>query len=243
MHRIFALVVAIIFTFPAIAADIPVRPGAAPAVAPSSKVRGATATHQVRAAAALFNWSGFYLGFSAGHAWSKASASAGPLSVSASPKGWLLGVEAMALKQFDTNWVAGLGIDYHWSQVKGSGAVAPGVSATFRQKGVGTARVIAGYAVDGWLPYVEAGLAYQQSELSISGAPVSTSQADRIGWTLGAGVKASLPNNLYWSAGYRFSKFDRIEHALGIVPLPPGAIKAAAKNHDHAVMFVLGVKF
>lgn len=136
--------------------------------------------YQPRAAAALFNWTGFYAGANAGYAWGSA--------IGGDPSGGVLGLTGGYNYQFSPNMVIGAETDIAFSSA--GTTVAP---RKFEADYLGTLRARLGYSVGNVMFYGTAGAAYGKNELSQGG--LSNDQM-HWGWTIGGGVEAMLTQNI-----------------------------------------------
>jgi outer membrane immunogenic protein len=159
---------------PAMAADL----GAAPRY-----------TKAPEASAAVYNWTGFYIGGFGGYA--SENSSTDP-KMSGGFAGGTVGYNWQA-----SNIVFGLEADGGWADVNAS-ASAFGVTVSSRINELGTVRGRLGFAVGQVLFYGTGGYAWIDNKLSASafGATVSESHFHS-GWTVGAGVEAFIAPN--WS--------------------------------------------
>lgn len=72
-------------------------------------------------------------------------------------------------------------------------------------KWLATVRGRVGYAVDRFLPFVTAGVAFTDSKQAYAGAAESKT---RTGYALGAGVDYAFTNNIIGRVEYQYAKFD-----------------------------------
>jgi opacity protein-like surface antigen len=183
-------------------------------------------------AAAVWSWSGFYVGANAGYGWGHDPSStlvtpfepilaqvptflAGPNS-----NGFVGGFQAGANWQTGS-WIGGLEIDLSGSDIKGSSSAAGldtggrPVSATQTDKFdlLGSGRARLGYLVtpDVWL-YGTGGLAWtrlDQTTTSVNsdGTTITSMPSWRFGWVAGAGGEARLWNT-NWLARVEYLHYD-----------------------------------
>jgi outer membrane immunogenic protein len=156
---------------PASAADLAARPYTKAPAAP----------------AAVYNWTGFYLGVVGGGAWEDASTSpkmSGGFVGGTAGYNWQTG-----------NVVFGLEADAAWADVSASAAaVVPGVgvlTVSSKSDAMGTVRGRLGWAVSNVLFYGTGGYAWLDNKItgSVPGLTLSDSKVHS-GWTVGAGVEA-----------------------------------------------------
>lgn len=131
--------------------------------------------------AAVYNWTGFYLGIVGGGAWEDAD--------SPRMQGGFVG-GTVGYNWQTANVVFGIEADGAWADVNAS-ATALGVTVSSKTDAMGTVRGRIGWAVNNVLLYGTGGYAWIDNEISVSalGATVSDSKWHS-GWTVGAGVEA-----------------------------------------------------
>jgi outer membrane immunogenic protein len=146
--------------------------------------------YQPQPAAALFNWTGFYVGANAGYAWGSA--------IGGDPSGGVLGLTGGYNYQFNPNWVLGAETDIAFSNADTSRP-----AGKFESGYIGTLRARLGYSVGNVMFYGTAGAAYGKGELTVGGL---TNDQTHWGWTIGAGVEAMLTQNV--SAKFEYLYVD-----------------------------------
>lgn len=227
---------ALAFSGPAFAADMAVK---APPPAPVP----------------VYNWTGFYAGLNIGGGWGRTNdpvffVGGGVVNAQGTPSSHPDGVIGGA--QLGYNWQTGsvvLGVE---TDIQGSGqsgsATAPGVVAncgagcsipeTDKLTWFGTTRGRIGAASGGWLAYVTGGAAYggvksSGVELAPAFAAVEpfSGSTTRAGWTVGAGVEASLTGNWTWKVEYLYMDLGTANFATASVP------PALAGNFTQALRF------
>ncbi len=181
--------------------------GASAAVVPSLGVSAAFAADAVVsqeyapvAPAAVYDWSGPYLGVQLGYGAGRASSNiVGPIDLSVNVDGFVAGGYAGWNFQ-NGNFVYGLETDFNYSDVNKSEA---GNEVGFDWYGSTRARV--GLAVDRFLPFATAGVAYSKAYYKEAGdGKVSKTY---VGWTAGAGLEYAFTDNLVGRAEYRYYDF------------------------------------
>ena len=177
-----------LFAGSAIAADMPVRPNPPPV--------------------ATFNWTGCYLGGSAGalmsdKEWFNATPGSPNLGVSLgthSPSNQLLGLQAGCDYQAGI-WVIGVQGDYGWADANDANKnnltpIAPITYDRTKIKSLGTATARLGVAWDLFLGYLKGGIAWQRDtyEQFLYGTTLvtATSGESRSGWTAGFGAEVAF---------------------------------------------------
>ena len=163
---------------PTLAADAPVYKGPAPR------------------AEALFNWSGLYIGVTAGAIWGNANwyVVAPPVvTPSVTGSGGLFGgTIGYNWQAPGSSFVFGLEGDISWTNVTFSPIPACGANCTTRLDWLGTFRGRAGLAFGSMLAYVTGGVAFGQETNSVTPGTVRDTRA---GWTAGGGIEAMLGAN------------------------------------------------
>jgi outer membrane immunogenic protein len=159
---------------PVLAGDMPYRRNYQPAPPP----------------AALFNWTGFYVGANAGYAWGSAAGG--------NPSGVIGGFTTGYNYQFQPNAVLGFETDITFSNADDSHN-----GRKFESDYIGTLRARLGYSVGNVMFYGTGGAAYGKGELTAGGL---TSEETQWGWTIGAGVEAMLTQNV--SAKFEYLYVD-----------------------------------
>jgi outer membrane immunogenic protein len=140
--------------------------------------------------AALFNWTGFYVGANAGYAWGSAAGG--------NPSGVIGGFTTGYNYQFQPNAVLGFETDITFSNADDSHN-----GRKFESDYIGTLRARLGYSVGNVMFYGTGGAAYGKGELTAGGL---TSEETQWGWTIGAGVEAMLTQNV--SAKFEYLYVD-----------------------------------
>ena len=184
-------VLALMVAQPTLAADAPVYKGPVPV------------------AAALFNWSGLYIGINGGYGWGNSRWTApggvpdtGDFRIAGGLIGGTLGY----------NWQTGplvLGIegDLDWSGIGGSTLIACGATGcTTTNHWLATLRGRVGYAWDRSLLYATGGLAVGDVKAEIVPFPSSTST--QTGWTIGGGLEVALAPNWSVKAEYLYVRLS-----------------------------------
>ena len=222
-------------------------------------------TSDVAATGRSYNWSGVYVGPSVG---GSAVAQTSLLSVNNVPLVTLHGRSAGGLVDFGlqgtigaqagANWqfgpyVFGVESDFHLSELSGGGtnttafphvgAVVGKYSQTNTIDEQGTVRVRFGVALDRWLIYATAGLAYGSYESSPSfTAPGQTVSADfentRIGPVWGLGVERAIWGQWTTRLEYMYADFGQQTYSLaGPAPFNLVSSKTAVRENILRVGF------
>lgn len=143
--------------------------------------------------AQLFNWTGFYVGGNVGWGWGSA--------LGTDPSGYLIGLQAGYNFQYASGLLAGLESDIAFSGIEGSGG-----GGTFGLDYLGTVRGRLGYAMDRYLAYGTAGLAYGRGDVSLAGL---SNEQTHVGYTLGAGLEAMIAPNITARLEYLYVDLGR----------------------------------
>ncbi len=164
-------------------------------------------------AAAVYDWTGFYLGEHVGYGAGGFGPGTNPILgqaaiVPPTPTGFIGGLQAGYNLQLANKVV--LGVEADLSFISPTDIPATG-SAPFNTTfdAIGTARPRIGYAFGPLLPYVTGGLAWGRTHVNInddSGAIVSHPAKTQFGWTVGAGVEYAVGGP--WSAKLEYDYID-----------------------------------
>jgi len=190
------------------------------------------------AAAPAFSWQGFYVGGQIGGSWSdtdyKVREAANTNANGAvtewekshhSPDadGFIGGIYAGYNFDISNNIILGVETDFVWSDMEDSSRRVFNDGAglkvadkySVKQKWQGATRLRAAYAIDRFLPYISAGVAYGRldtknkfhfSQTGASGIDTSESHEDTfVGWTIGAGFDYAVTNNIIARLEYRYT--------------------------------------
>lgn len=180
---------------------------AGPALAADMPIRTPKPAYKAPYAMPVYNWSGPYVGVTAGYGWGDSThtdPTAGTTSGSFDVNGWLVG------GTFGYNWQQGAGVfgleaDFSWSNVDGGNAGGTLVAPVRTELDyLGTLRARAGFVADASLFYVTGGAAFADVRASMPG--VASGSDWRWGWTAGAGVETMLSQN--WTAKLEYLYVD-----------------------------------
>lgn len=223
-----ATVLALTAAQPTLAADAPVYRGPAPY------------------AAALFNWSGFYIGVQLGYGWGQSTHSFnnGAPTDNSAPGGVLAG------GHLGVNWqtgalVFGVEGDIEYANLTGSFVNLTGSTSvgSANMTWDGSIRGRLGLAMDRSLLYVTAGWAVAQYNFGGGRAPAPACcgfSANVNGWTAGVGWEYAFANNLTGRIEYRYTDYGSVTGAL--VPTFP-AVLMTVRNTTGALRGGLSYKF
>jgi outer membrane immunogenic protein len=154
----------------------------------------------------FFSWNGLYFGINAGYAWGQSKwtntvtgANTGNFDASGAVLGGTVGFNYQTRAM-----LFGIEADIGWSNIKGSSIVGCGVPCETSIDWLGTLRGRFGYALDRFLPYLTAGMAYGRIAGSV---PIGSGFDElRAGWTAGGGMEYAFVNN--WSAKVEYLYVD-----------------------------------
>jgi outer membrane immunogenic protein len=152
--------------------------------------------------AQLFNWTGFYVGGNAGWGWGSA--------LGTDPSGYLIGLQAGYNFQYASGLLAGIESDIAISGVEGSGG-----GGTFGLDYLGTVRGRLGYAMDRYLAYGTAGVAYGRGDVALGGL---SNEQTHVGYTVGAGVEAMIAPNITARLEYLYVDLGRETYTTVLGP-------------------------
>lgn len=182
-----------------------------------------------------YNWTGLYLGLNGGGGWG----SQDPLNIitdrfdrfNVRISGGMFGGTTGAQIQM-AHVVLGLESDLDWSDISGSGTVAPSqlgvllgstLNMSTKIDSIGTARARAGYAQDNWLFYATGGVAIARAKTDLTpltgpicstiGQPVCSASSRKVGAALGLGVEYGLTPNLSAKVEYMYIAAASVEIA------------------------------
>jgi len=222
------------------------------------------------AVAPAFSWDGFYIGGQLGGSWadsdvhSRFSATASGLNsghlmrLSPDPDGFVGGLYAGYNFDLGNDVIIGLETDFVWGDVDDqtgyktvntAWTAIPGFNtltmrASVDQKWAGATRVRAGYAMDRFLPYLAAGVAYGKVKVSgdgvarnAAGTVVQTfrrvSESDTYtGWTLGTGVDYAATDNILLRLEYRYSDYGDESYNYNVTGAGQVKFKVDHKTND-----------
>jgi outer membrane immunogenic protein len=175
------------------------------------------------AAAAVYSWTGFYIGADVGYGWGRSTGTgtnaAGffPTPYSVDPSG-VIGGGFVGYNWQVSNIVLGIEADWQAADLNDSGTFANSVGALYTigtsVKDYGSVRGRLGLALDRWMVFGTAGWAWGSWNTSYgfagAGAPFVTMNVDSSdGWTAGAGVEYAFTNNFLGRVEYRYTDLGR----------------------------------
>jgi len=163
--------------------------------------------------AAVYNWTGFYLGINGGFGTGNSNWSDGPIGTTGSfpTSGFLIGGTVGVNYQLG-EYVFGIEGDGDWTNLHGNsgstcGAIAavvpPPVSCQTQSQWLATVRGRVGYAFDRILLYGTAGAAFGNIQAGLN-PPSTFDSSIEAGWTAGAGLEVAFAPNWTAKAEYLF---------------------------------------
>lgn len=216
MLKSYAAAVSLLMVSPAFAADMPQW---APAQAPA------------RMYAAVYNWSGFYIGAMGGFGWSDhVRATIGGITVSANSNN-VKGLFAGGTLGY--NWqtgaaVFGIETDAAWSGMKYS-ETAFGVTLADKIQSFGSVTGRLGYASGAALFYVKGGYAWADNKISASAFGLTFSETRlHSGWTIGGGLEYMFDPRWGGKVEYMYADYSNAAYLPAFVP---GGIGLGVTTH------------
>lgn len=222
----------------------------------------------VPAGAAVYNWTGFYVGGHVGWAWVREDNTVVADPSGAFPVGFIFssdrdgffGGAQIGFNWQSGNWVFGVEGDWSWAHSDTSvlqpslivaGLVA---TATADDKWFATLTGRVGYAQDNWLVYVKGGAAWLNVDYgaSATGVPVfgtvttGTIGDTRSGWTVGGGIEWALWSNWSTKIEYNYMDFGSDRYTFTVTSPPAAAGTGGTVDIDtrvHALKLGLNYRF
>ncbi|PDT78133.1 carbohydrate porin [Bradyrhizobium sp. C9] len=171
--------------------------------------------------AAVYNWTGFYVGGHVGYGDGSLGPDTNPLPLQGvffphSVTGGIGGFQVGYNHQFANRFVLGVEAD---ATFVGPVDLPRRRLAPFDSSidYVGTVRGRAGYSFGSWMPYVTGGFAWGRSQVRINDAAgnvISEPGQYQTGWTVGAGAEFALSGN--WTAKLEYDYVDLSRRTLGL---------------------------
>lgn len=164
------------------------------------------------------NWTGFYAGVFGGVAMGEFEYSATDPAIGTVPLfdenggGGIAGIQVGADYQFDqfvVGAVADIALSSHSADRGITVGGLAGLDLSSQLTYVGTIRARAGFAFDNLLAYGHGGVAFGRTEQAISagGVVLLEGEADRVGFTVGAGIEYAVTENISLQAEYAYTSF------------------------------------
>ena len=240
MARKFVLAVALVATGPAIAADMAAKPYV------KAPIR-----------AAVYDWSGFYVGANAGwgsarSCWELVGTLAGPIPPV--PEGCHTGSGGVVGGQIGYNFQAGnfvLGLEaqWDWARLTASNIPAP-FPATFNRTTVNSLGLLdlrVGYAWNNVLGYIKGGAAAAQNHFDFgfnaNGVALAATSSTRWGGNIGAGIEYGFAPQ--WSVGIEYNHLflGRRDESFGPNVLSATGVVESVKQDVDMVTARLSYRF
>jgi outer membrane immunogenic protein len=212
------------------------------ASSPSNSTRG-----KQLAAGEVYNWTGFYLGFNIGGVSGKVET-----NYTLGGKAPFVGLHGMGGVQTGYNLQTGqfvfgvesdlqlTGQSNNWQFRATSGGATATIDTKQNVPGFFTLRGRAGYAVNNWLFYGTAGLAYGEVEsvVTMTSPGLTTTTANfeksRAGWVAGTGVEAPLLPGWTAKFEYFYVDFGSINESF-MASAPFTIVNVSTRVRDHAL--------
>lgn len=196
--------------------------GAAPASAADLAARHYTKAPSM--VAAVYDWTGFYIGANGGGGWGRDRISQAAGAINVDPSGGFAGGQVGYNWQRGA-WVLGVEADGDWADINGNSACGVGFVCSSKTDALASFRGRVGYAVDNILFYGTGGAGYASTRNSVlsaaAGTPVAGAtglhSSDRWGYAAGAGIEWGFSPN--WTA-----KVEYMHYGLGSETAPAGTL-------------------
>ncbi|HEY2248421.1 MAG TPA: outer membrane protein [Bradyrhizobium sp.] len=180
----------------------------------------ATAPVYVPPRAAVYNWTGFYVGAMGGYGWSNSQGN--------DLKGGFAGGTIGGNAQFG-NFVVGVEGEGAWADIEQSASGFFGlVTATDRIQAFGSLTGRLGVALDNVLIYGKGGGALASNKLSVSGLGLVASDTQtHLGYTVGGGVEWGITPNWSVKGEYLWAHYESKNYFASLVPpgIPSGTLE------------------
>jgi outer membrane immunogenic protein len=200
--------------------------------------------------AAVYNWTGFYIGINGGYGTGNSNWSDGPVGTTGgfSTSGFLAGGTVGANYQIG-QYVFGIEGDGDWTNLHGnSGSTCGAISAVVpppdacqtQSERLATVRGRFGYAFDRTLLYGAAGAAFGNIQTSLN-PPATFDNNIAAGWTVGAGLEFGLTQN--WTTKVEYLFVDLPNGACTTVGNCGGAAGSIVSFNESVVSAGVNFKF
>jgi len=213
---------------------------AAPAMAADMQARPYKALPPPAPIAAVYNWTGFYIGGHVGGAWT------GDNSLGGNDGRFLGGAQAGFDYQFAPNWVIGIEGQYSWlTNHNNTGLLAPdGTVATLDTRGLGSVTGRLGWTWGPGLLYAKGGYAFSDKSVGVTFGgvpqPFAVSGNDKNGYTVGAGFEYMFAPNWSAKAEYQYYNFGNTTFLAGS---PAGLVGTTFRDDEHTVKVGINYRF
>jgi high affinity Mn2+ porin len=177
--------------------------------------------------AAIYDWTGFYVGGHFGYGDASFGPGTNPIPLQGvflppGPAGLIGGFQAGYNRQFSNRLVLGVEADSSFPSPIDVPRLAPARFNTSIDY-VGTLRGRVGYAFGPWMPYLTGGFAWGHTHVIVNdaaGGLLATVKGYQTGWTAGAGVEFAVSGNWSAKAEYDYIDLSRRMYDLGGFGLP-----------------------
>jgi outer membrane immunogenic protein len=198
------------------------------------------------APAAIYAWTGFYIGGHVGAGVSRSSWSdplTGGNDTFSSAAGFLGGGQVGANYQWNRVLVLGVEADFNWAGVKGSGTDSLGDALSADTRWTSTVAGRVGAAFDRLLVYGKGGAAFARDRNSFTDlAGNSASRAfNRAGWTAGVGLEYGITRN--WSAKIEYDYLSFGAQPLSLSTVTPTTFASSAGLNIQEVKAGINFRF
>ena len=189
-------------------------------------------------------WSGPYIGLQAGYTWGDADvaydvpAMTGnfthallnrrqTLTSDPDPDGFIGGIYAGYNWLLQDDWLIGIEGDWSFSSADDTAAITdpngntlPNVTTKVEQNWDASLRLRAGKVMGDYLPYVTAGIAWADLDVTLQGSSNSyTESMTFTGWTIGAGLEMKINENLHGRIQYRYTDYGDESGTINNIPV------------------------
>ena len=194
---------------------------------------------------AVDSWSGPYIGLQAGYVWGDADVTydvpaATPgnythqllfrrqtLTSDPDPDGFIGGIYAGYNWLLQDNWLIGVEGDWSFSSADDTAAITdpngntlPNITTKVEQNWDASLRLRAGKVMGDYLPYVTAGIAWADLDVTLQGSSNSyTESMTFTGWTIGAGLEMKINENLHGRIQYRYTDYGDESGTINNIPV------------------------
>lgn len=185
-------------------------------------------------AAAIFDWTGFYLGGHVGYG----GGSLGPNPLPAqglifphSVTGLIGGYQAGYARQFSNRVVLGIEADATFPSPLDGPALTPAPYNSSINY-VGTVRGRIGYALGTWMPYLTGGFAWGHTDVNLNdvdGNAFQSVSGCQTGWTAGLGAEFAVSGN--WSAKLEYDYVDLSRRTYDLSSFGPPSVNIDPRIH------------
>jgi outer membrane immunogenic protein len=200
--------------------------------------------------AAVYNWTGFYLGINGGFGTGNSNWSDGPIGTTGSfpTSGFLVGGTAGINYQIG-EYVFGIEGDGDWTNLNGnsgstcgaiSAVLTPPVSCQTQSQWLATVRGRVGYAFDRILLYGTAGAAFGNIQTGLN-PPSTFDSSVEAGWTVGAGLEFAFAQN--WTGKVEYLFVDLPNGSCTTVGNCGGAAGSIVSFNENIIRAGLNFKF